>query len=247
MPHEKQLQILLEVAHLATAHYALPKSLTMQMINLSENATYKVEAADGQSWALRIHREGYRSKAAIESELAWLTALREAGVVITPRPVKGLNAEIIQTVRHPHLARPRHVVLSEWEAGMEPGIEQDLVKPFEMLGEVTARMHRHSVTWKRPPFFTRPLWDFETSLGETNPHWGRWREGIGVDAAKEKLFGRTVDLIETRLAAYQKNENRFGLIHGDLRLANLLMDGSVIKAIDFDDCGRSEASCRERV
>ena len=236
-PYAEQLRILLEVAERATEHYDLPKPLTVKMINLSENATYKVEAADGQRWALRIHRDGYHSKAAIESELAWLVALRDASVVVTPRPVKGRDGEMIQMVSHMKLERPRHVVLSNWEAGAEPGIDHDLAKPFEVLGEVTARMHQHARRWKRPHYFTRLTWNFETSLGEHNPHWGRWRDGMGVDAAKQKLFGRTVDVIGKRLAAYGEGADRFGLIHCDLRLANLLMDGESVKAIDFDDCG----------
>ncbi len=236
-PHEEQLHILLEVAKQATGRYDLPKSLTVKMINLSENATYKVEATDGQRWALRIHRDGYHSRAAIESELAWLTALRDAGVVVTPKPVKGLDGEIIQLVGHKKLESPRHVVLSDWETGAEPGIGQDLTKPFEVLGEVTARMHQHSKQWQRPSYFTRLTWNFETSLGDAKPHWGRWRDGMGVDPAKRKLFGRTVDVIGKRLASYGKGADRFGLIHCDLRLANLLIDGESVKAIDFDDCG----------
>lgn len=237
LPNDEQLRILLEVAQAATAHYNLPKPLTVKMINLSENATYKVEATDGQRWALRIHRDGYHSKAAIKSELAWLMALRDAGVVVTPKPVKGLDGEIIQKVGHKQLKVPRHVVLSDWETGAEPGIGQDLAKPFEVLGEVTARMHQHSKQWQRPSYFTRLTWNFETSLGEDKPHWGRWRDGMGVDPAKQKLFGRTVDAIGKRLAAYGMGADRFGLIHCDLRLANLLMDGESVKAIDFDDCG----------
>ena len=232
-----QLQILLEVAEAATAHYALPQPLTVKMINLSENATYSVEAATGQRWALRIHRDGYHLKPAIESELAWLMALRGASVVVTPQPVKGLDGEIIQMVGHAKLDHLRHVVLSDWETGSEPGIGQDLVKPFEVLGEVTARMHQHSQGWNRPPYFTRLTWDFETSLGETKPHWGRWRDGMGVDPQKQKLFARTVDVIGNRLKVYGKGADRFGLIHCDLRLANLLIDGADVKAIDFDDCG----------
>ena len=237
LPQAEQLRILHDVAQAATAQYALPKPLTVKMINLSENATYKIEAADGQRWALRIHRDGYHSKTAIESELAWLIALRKAGVVMTPKPVKGLDGEIIQMVGHAKLETPRHVVLSDWETGAEPGIGQDLVKPFEVLGEVTARMHQHSRGWKRPSYFTRLTWDFETSLGETKPHWGRWRDGLGVDDQKQKIFATTVDLIGQRLTAFGKGADRFGLIHCDLRLANLLMDGQHVKAIDFDDCG----------
>ena len=44
-------------------------------------------------------------------------------------------------------------------------------------------------------------------------------------------------MIGRRLAAYGKGPDRFGLIHCDLRLANLLVDGEAVKVIDFDDCG----------
>jgi Ser/Thr protein kinase RdoA (MazF antagonist) len=222
---------LLELAKRATGNYALPGHLDVTLVNLSENATYKVEAPDGRRWALRVHRNGYHSKAAIASELAWLMDLRESGVVVTPKPVKGLDGEIIQELSG------RRIVLSEWEAGVEPGIGQDLARPFEILGEVTARMHAHARKWKRPDYFERFTWNFETALGENRPHWGRWRDGMGVDAERAKLFQRAVDLIGRRLEAYGQGKDRFGLIHCDLRLANLLIDGDNVKAIDFDDCG----------
>ena len=225
------LDFLQQVAEKALTHYALPANVSLTMINLSENATYRVQAGDGRRWALRVHREGYHSKTAIASELAWLMDLRAQGVVVTPKPVKGINGEIIQDFSG------RHVVLSDWETGAEPGIGEDLSKPFEVLGEVTARMHLHARQWKRPAWFQRHTWDFETSLGEVKPHWGRWRDGMGVDAVKAKLFVRTVDLIGKRLKAYGQDDERFGLIHCDLRLANLLIDNGQVKAIDFDDCG----------
>jgi Ser/Thr protein kinase RdoA (MazF antagonist) len=237
LPHAEQLEILLAAAHSAIDRYDLPRGTAVRMLNLSENATYKVEAPDGQRWAMRIHRDGYHSREAIASELAWLIDLRQTNVVTTPVPVKGRDGEIIQDVDHPKLPRPRHVVLSEWETGAEPGIGEDLSGPFETLGEVTARMHVHARQWKRPPWFTRLTWDFDSALGEDNPHWGRWRDGVGMDPGKTKLFGQTVDLIGRRLAAYGKGPQRFGLIHCDLRLANLLIDEGRVKAIDFDDCG----------
>lgn len=237
LSHEGQLACLLELAEKSAGNYELPGTLSVGMINLSENATYKFEAPDGRRWALRIHRDGYHSKTAIASELAWLMDLSDTGVVVTPRPVKGKDGELIQIVSHPRMPCPRHVVLSEWEAGSEPGIGEDLSEPFEILGEVTARMHIHTRQWRRPAWFQRHTWDFETSLGEDKPHWGRWRDGMGVDAAKAKLFSRTVDLIGRRLQAYGKGPDRFGLIHCDLRLANLLIDGKTVKVIDFDDCG----------
>jgi len=237
LPHEEQLKLLAELSRSALAKYGLPAGCSVDLLNLSENATYKVEGG-GRRWALRVHRDGYHSPTAIRSELAWLMDLRNTGVVTTPVPVPGLDGAIIQQVGHAAMARPRNVVLFEWETGSEPGVNEDLRAPFEVLGEVTARMHRHVRQWQRPEWFERLTWDFDTSLGD-RPHWGRWRDGMGMDAVKAALFGRTVELIRQRLEAYGKGRDRFGLIHCDLRLANLLVDGPEVKVIDFDDSGFS--------
>jgi Ser/Thr protein kinase RdoA (MazF antagonist) len=232
---DEQLKLLQSVAEQALALYELPAKSTAVLINLSENATYRVESPlHTQSWALRVHREGYHSKNGVASELAWLMALREDNAVITPRPIKGVNGELVQVVSHPRLKQPRHTVLFDWESGQEPTENDTAV--FEVLGETTARMHAHAKTWHRVACFERHTWDFETSLG-SRPHWGSWRNGIGVSPKNEKLFARTVKTIRRRLERFGTAPGRFGLIHGDMRLANLLVDGATIKVIDFDDCG----------
>ena len=238
LSHEGQLAALADLAAASLSLWDIGGAPECRLLNLSENATYAVEgAAGGRRYALRIHRDGYHSREAIGSELAWAMALRRDGVVITPNPIPGRNGDLIQEMAHRSMARPRHIVLSDWETGAEPGIGDDLIGPFETLGAVTARMHAHARSWPRPPGFTRLTWNFETSLGEAAPHWGRWRDGMGMDAAKEALFARTVDLIGRRLSAYGQGPDRFGLIHCDLRLANLLIDGPQVKVIDFDDMG----------
>ncbi len=223
------------IADAALAFYELPPGASAMMINLSENATYRVDSG-GRKWALRVHREGYHSKQAIGSELAWLQALRLDGAVTTPVPLKGMNGELIQIVALPGL-RSRHVVLFDWETGAEPD-ESELLGPFEVLGTVTARMHLHSRGWARPRNFERLTWDFEGAFGKM-AHWGSWQDGMGLDPSKVKLFQRAVDLIEKRLQRFGKGHERFGLIHCDMRLANLLIDGDETKVIDFDDCGFS--------
>lgn len=235
LTHQQKLEQLQRVADAALKTYDLPEGAKATMINLSENATYRVDGG-GKRWALRVHREGYHSKTAIGSELAWLQALRQDGAVITPVPVKGKNGEIIQTLTLPGLA-PRQAVLFDWETGAEPS-EAELLGPFEVLGAATARMHQHARQWRRPQNFERMTWDFDGAFG-TVQHWGSWRDGMGLDAEKTKLFQRTVDLMERRLAAFGKGPGRYGLIHCDMRLANLLIDGEETKVIDFDDCGFS--------
>ncbi len=240
LDHDEQLRRLHLLAEKAIGHYDLPAGLTVEMINLSENATYRVEGpGDGQRWALRVHREGYHSKNAIQSELNWCQALLADGAAVTPVPIPGKDGNLIQTVDHDLLPNPRHVVLFNWEAGREPSEnDENLGEWFATLGETAARMHGQVIAWQRPAGFERLTWDFDTSLGD-RPHWGRWRDGMGLTPESEALFAETVALIGRRLEAFGKGPERFGLIHCDMRLANLLIDGTVTKVIDFDDCGFS--------
>jgi Ser/Thr protein kinase RdoA (MazF antagonist) len=236
--HALRLERLRAVAEAALGRYGLARALPPALINLSENATYRIDDPEsGGRFALRVHRDGYHSRNAISSELAWLKALRRDSVVITPVPVPGSDGDIIQTVSHPALPHPRNVVLFQWENGVEPS-EADLAGKYALLGELSARMHCHPQSWQRPENFERHSWDFSTSLGD-RPLWGSWRDGIGVDRAKERLFADAVRLIGQRLARFGKGPERFGLIHCDMRAANLLVDGDTVKVLDFDDSGFS--------
>src|SRR5678815_3825513 len=101
LSHEELLRRLADLAERALSRYALPSGATVELINLSENATYRVtDPATGAKWALRVHREGYHSRTAIASELQWQIALKASGAAITPTPIRGNDGELIQTVAH---------------------------------------------------------------------------------------------------------------------------------------------------
>jgi len=235
--HDAHLDRLSQLAERALRRYALPEGATATLINVSENATYRVDdPATGRRWALRVHRDGYHSRLAIASELSWLGALRKAHTANVPVAIAGDDGELIQTLEAGGLPRPRNVVLFSWESGAEP--QANDIAGFELLGETAARMHNHVRAWTRPSWFERHTWNFDTSLGE-RPHWGRWRDGLGMTPEIESVFAETVALIGERLEAFGKAPAVFNLVHGDMRLANLLLDGGMVKVIDFDDCGFS--------
>ncbi len=60
-----------------------------------------------------------------------------------------------------------------------------------------------------------------------------------MGAEELALLGRLDETLRRRLAAYGQGPDRFGLVHADIRLANLLVDGEHVRVIDFDDCGWS--------
>ena len=225
-------------AHAAVAAYGLDPQTPVTQLNVSENGTFRIDhpgRPEGDCSVLRVHRTNYHSQAAIESELAWISALRDEGVVRTPAYLPNVEGEAVTTSRVGD--DTRHVVRFAWANGHEPD-ESRLVKDFAELGAITARLHRHAKHWQRPPGFTRFVWDYDTSLGERGL-WGRWQDGLGMGREQLEVLGRLDGVLKQRRADYGKSPERFGLIHADTRLANLLVDGDDVTVIDFDDCGLS--------
>ena len=227
-----------ELAAAALGRFGLSPAATATLCNVSENHTYRVEdPGSGRRYALRVHRPGYRTAAQIESELRWIDALREDGAVDTCVPVPAPGGERVVSVSVDGLGA-RNVALFDWLPGAEPDPEGEaVVAGFRTLGAVSARMHAHARAWELPPGFDRPVWDHERTLG-AGGYWGAWQDGLGMGAEERRQLERLDAVIASRLEAYGRGSDRFGLVHADIRLANLLADDDGrVRVIDFDDCG----------
>lgn len=228
------------VARRALEEYGVPPEASLTLLNVSENATYAVDdPSTGERTVLRVHRHGYHDRAAIESELAWAAALREDTGVRTPRVLPTTDGRQVLAVPEPGSAEPRYVVHFEFLPGVEPNpTDQGLPASFELLGSITATMHDHAARWRRPGGFERFRWDYDGAFGQ-GARWGRWQDGVAVGPTEHEVLARLDATVRARLARFGAGPDRFGLVHADLRLANLLQDGEQTYVIDFDDCGWS--------
>ncbi|HEU0128446.1 MAG TPA: phosphotransferase, partial [Pseudonocardiaceae bacterium] len=226
------------VARRALAEYGLPDDTALTLLNISENATYAVDdPVSGARTVLRVHRHGYHDRAEIESELAWLEALRHDAGVRTPEVLPLPDGQRLLSMPEEGVSDLRFVVHFEWLPGVEPTpTDERLPASFELLGAITAQMHEHVLTWRRPPGFKRFAWDYEGAFGR-DARWGQWEDGIAVGKAEREVLGRLAETLRNRLASFGTDAHRYGLVHADLRLANLLQHGSETYVIDFDDCG----------
>ena len=152
------------------------------------------------------------------------------GVVPTTR-----GSQMLELTRDSPLD-PCYCVLFSYAPGREPA-EDELAAWFPRLGAITARLHQHASSWTQPSWFRRPRWDVTTTIGD-RPHWGPWQSSV-TDAAELRQLERLAEVIKARLCRFGEGPERFGLVHADLRLANLLVDGDHITVIDFEDCGLS--------
>jgi len=216
--------------------WGLPEAARLRLLTISENATYLAETPEGERRVFRVHRPDYHTEAEIRAELAWIEALGNDGVVATPRPLSALDGR--RLVDFFDGETHRYAVAFEFMSGREPDVESDLARWYEALGEITARLHQHSRGWARPEGFARKLWSFETIIGP-EAHWGDWRTAPGLDAEGLATLEEAQVLLARQTAAYGYGPERFGLVHCDMRTANLLVDGERLGVIDFDDCGLS--------
>ncbi|MDF2995296.1 MAG: aminoglycoside phosphotransferase [Xanthobacteraceae bacterium] len=221
----------------ALPRWGLSEATDLRLLTISENATFRAhDPVSARDVVFRVHRPGYHTRAEIASELAWLGALGRAQVVPTLTPVPQLDGELIADIDDDGVIR--HVVAFGLIEGREPAEGEDIVRWFHELGAINARLHAHAKDWQRPAGFVRKVWDFDAMLGDVKL-WGDWRAGLGLTPEGKAVLERTARVLRQKVEAYGKGEHRFGLVHADMRVANLLVDGDRLSVIDFDDCGFS--------
>lgn len=187
---------------------------------------------------LRLHRPGYNTAAELESEVAWVTALSAAGLQVSlpvPTTDGGYYAEVPVGPQH------RQVGVIEWVDGESLGTplgsaDPDVVNQYRQIGEVAAKIRVHSSSWTPPERFVRRRWDADGLVGNT-PVWGRFWDLEALNPGQRALFSDARDRLVEELGTLSTGPDRFGLIHADLHLGNLMADGKQLTVIDFDDAG----------
>ena len=172
------------------------------MINLSENATYRIDARRAEMGAARPSRRlSFEARRSAPNSPGCRRCARTAPSRRRCRAgARMANSSRVVGVSGMNRA---HVVLFDWESGAEPS-EAELLGPFEVLGAVTARMHLHARGWTRPRDFRAPDLGFRRRfrIGAALGLMAR-RHGARC-ARRSKLFQRAVDLIERRLAGFRQ-------------------------------------------
>src|SRR5271154_2467402 len=85
-------------ARAALHRYGCHPDASVELLNVSENATFLVSDPGARPSVLRVHRLGYHSEQAIASELAWMDALRAEAGVRTPRVLPAAGGRRILAV-----------------------------------------------------------------------------------------------------------------------------------------------------
>lgn len=236
-PPSRRTQILRlrRVALAAVREFGLADG-RLRFITHGENTTFRHSGASGDL-LVRVHRPARHGRdldatTAIESEIAWLRAIRSATTLDVPAALTAPDGRSVIEVTAGGLTRACTVL--EWMPGR---IHEDHPRAahFERIGAALATLHAHADGWKPPPGFARIRWDHETFFGDVMIY--------GDTTAAECRRRLPADLrarfdrVGERLAPIMAADSDTGLIHADAHLGNAVFEGDRVKLIDFDDCG----------
>lgn len=189
-------------------------------------------------FGLRLYDPGWQTPQSITLELAWLRAMRGAGLPV-PEPLPNLKGGLLTRVATPGIPETHSCALTRWVKGRRlPG--NGRVEHYKAQGRLMARMHAFTASWSLPPGpHSKRLYDWY-GLFMNDPEIGlKPGECWNFLSPEQK---RAVDIVASRFrnraGEWGEGPNVFGLIHADMGLDfNVLFYKGRPRPIDFEGSG----------
>jgi Ser/Thr protein kinase RdoA (MazF antagonist) len=220
-----------QIAHKAAQLWGISPD-AVKLAARRENVVYRARTTNGEA-ALRLHRPGYRTAQELQSEMQWMQHLAQGGLAV-PLPIASASGALIEMVDDTPIS------VLKWLPGAPSGAGDrlDVSDPLAFvneLGRSMARLHDLSDAWTPPVDFTRPSWDLNGLLGD-DPLWGRFWENPDLTQDQAAILQDTRQKAHDLLSGMEDRLD-YGLIHADIITENILVEGTQVSLIDFDDGG----------
>lgn len=237
-----QIRRLRELLKLALKNYELP-SYSLKKINHAENTTFRLtldepvtlpSGKQERSFLARVHRIGYQSESGIRSELKWLEELGRRGFK-TQDVLFTKKGEPLTAAKAPGIDEPHFCSVLTWLDGRfyrRPALCQ-----IAEMGRMTAKLHNMASDWTLPKGFDRRVLDVSGIFRDGDGQLDNPEIWSAFTKKQSALFLKVREDYQERFEAFQKGPGRFGLVHFDLHLGNILFRDREAVPIDFDDCG----------
>jgi Ser/Thr protein kinase RdoA (MazF antagonist)/uncharacterized protein YkwD len=237
---QRQFDLLQEAAEVALDAFPLDV-VNIEPLRYVLNAEFLVDArpesGTGQieQFVVRVNAPRFHSGAQISSELDWLAALNVETKLIIPNPIRKRNGEWVETVNIPDLDEPRHCVVFKYIPGNT--IEMEATpEHLEVVGAVVGLLHKHGARFNQPRGFVRQHWDLEGLKGGNLDVSAR-QAYAALTEHEHEIVEDAEKLVAEAMEKIGRNDQTYGLIHGDLHLKSFLFHEGKPLVLDFDTCG----------
>lgn len=214
------------LARKALATYGLADA-ELRLLRQSANVVFRVQADDGR-WTLRMCSPG-RDHKLLMRELLWLVALCRDTDAKVPEPVIMRSGDLFRSVSMPGLSGFRACMLFRWVHGQFADDELT-AKHLEAVGVLTAKLHKHAVTFRWP----EELEPVRVSAEMVGSHIPLAMLKSRCSQGDAELLLSIIPIIQRTMRSLGEGHDVAGVIHGDLHLGNILFHEGVAGGIDFE-------------
>jgi len=220
------------VAERAVQSYNLAVT-RLRCVATETNTIFRVDAADGRSFALRVGALRQDTDVDVATELAWVAALNRDTELPVVHAFPNRDGEFITFAGDDDVPEERRCVMFGWLFGR---VLDDRAAPstYARLGEIAAGLARHGQGWK-PPTGLQPLvWDriFHYPT-EAVVMFDPDNRNV-MTPARLRVFRKVMDRAEAELARLRDTQPR-GWLHGDLNPWNAMVNRARVTVFDFED------------
>ncbi|MDZ8187624.1 MAG: phosphotransferase [Nostoc sp. ChiSLP02] len=227
-------KMFLNIAIEALCKYGL-ENVQLTRLSGASNTNFKVDV-DNKSYALRLHTSAHHDRAAISSELAWLSNLQRETPLMLPQPIVNLNKELV-TVVSIHGSPETLCTLLSWVEGQIPPTVNALSdEQLAKVGSLMAQLHIHSEQFELPEDFKRQTFD-EAYFRKGLEVLYRTLNKTELDKSELNSLKVNANHIIFYFAQLERKQESFGVIHADFHSGNYLVCDEKVCIIDFDRCG----------
>lgn len=215
-----------------TAMQAYPIDVAaVRLLTNDYNAIFRVDAGNGQRYMLRINKPGTRTAQEIQSEMAWLTALRQDTDLLIPLPLPTATGKWVVTLDPPDMLEPRHCAAFVWLEGRIIGNQLSRMTLYK-VGVLMAHLHNHADRFVPPPDFctTRldQVWPFGMPAGV--------RDNVGIfSPCLHDLICRAAARVKQLMDELYADQSGLRFLHLDLHTGNVIQQQGRLGVLDFDD------------
>lgn len=231
MNTEKQ-ELLYTVAQAALEQYDFAVS-ELGFMGEYTNTLFQVNTGDGEKYALRICTPEWRTISDIKSEIIWLQALTNDTDIGAPKPIVNKNGESLLEIASPDGQGVYQCLLMTWISGSL--LEEDLSEDnLYLMGQLFARLHQHTDTFRPTDGFTTRKMDNIYARGEEDILFSdTYRQAFSAESLD--IYQKVMRKITETFDDLYRNEEELRVIHNDLHHENIKVVDGVLRPFDFED------------
>jgi Ser/Thr protein kinase RdoA (MazF antagonist) len=228
------------VAEAVLTDYGI-RDASLRQLTEASNIIFRVSTEREGTYVLRMTApKSCHGADEIRSEVAWLHALARDTDLGIPEPIARLDGDYVTLAPAPGAADPVCCALYRWVPGrmLDHRLTEENVR---RLGSLMARLHEHAAGFTPPEGFRIRRYDSVFPYSDASfPHVEPivlFNDGADspLSEPQRRVFQRVFNLVADDVRSLSAETSEIRVIHNDLHVWNVKVDGDRLYALDFED------------